>query len=333
MPKRVYKFRVVGMALGGLPIAVVLLENKASILYWLWWMFSCLIWPHLAYFLAVRNSNPFKIEKYNLTFDSFIAGIWMPLMHFNLLPSLLLIIITLADKVSSGIRKLWLYALYVIAFAILVGAIFTGFAFKPQSSIAVILACIPIITIHTLLVSIGSFQLIRKVQKQNAMLAKLSQNDTLTSLYNRRHWQQQVENLMESCENSDKLATLMIIDIDNFKKINDNYGHSVGDDILKDVADIIIISSPDKATIGRLGGDEFALVVPMNKVKSAEIANTIVKFIKNYQHDYNKDLKFTLSIGLAEIDNNCDYRLWFDTADKALYQAKNLGRNRIIVAE
>ncbi len=333
MPQRVYKHRILGMALGSLPIAVIFFENSAPLYKWIWWFLSCYIWPHFAYIRASHSKNPYKQEKNNLAMDSFIAGSWASLMNFNILPATLLLIITLSDKISSGIRNMWLYSLPFMLLGIIIGGIITGFTFVPQSSTAVIIACIPIMTIHTLLVSIASSRLIRRVQKQNAQLAKLSQNDTLTSLFNRRYWQQQVEKLMDKCQNTHQIATLIIIDIDYFKKINDSFGHSVGDDIIKDVANIIKKASPQNAIIGRLGGDEFAMVVPLNKNQTNEIAKIIAKQLNKYQQVANPKLKLTLSMGIAEIDkDNCEYRRWFDTADKALYQAKNTGRDKIIVA-
>ena len=317
------------MALGGLPIAVVLVENNASWFYWGWWLFGCFIWTHLAYYLSTRSGNPYKTEKYNLTFDSFIAGTWVSLTYFNLLPAAILVIITMADKISTGIRNLWLYSIPVIILGALIGAVITGFAFQPQSSVAVVVASIPIMTIHTLLVSFGSHRLIRKVRNQNRLLTTLSQNDTLTSLFNRRHWQQEAELLISQCEGSDKVVSLMIVDIDHFKQINDKYGHSIGDEVIQYLANILTISTPNDALIGRLGGDEFAIVVQKKLSDAKIIANEIVNAVNNHQHS-DMRIGFTLSVGVAELDKvNCTFRAWFDAADKALYQAKKLGRNQV----
>lgn len=333
LPKKVFRFRVIGMAFGGLPIAVILLELQSSVLVWLWWFFGCYLWPHLALFFAKKSSNPFKFERNNLIFDSFIAGTWTALLHFNLLPAVLLLAITVADKVSSGIKDLWLYSMPFMFLGILLPAALTGFAYQPVSSMNVIIACLPILILHTLLVSMGSYQLVRKVQLQNRKLRELSQKDPLTSLYNRRHWQQQTQELMKQCATSNTSATLILIDIDYFKQINDTHGHSIGDDVLIAISKIITQAIPENSIAGRLGGDEFAIAVPRNLEKSRILAENISQQVKTIQLETQTKLICSISIGISGFDNasTSDLRNWFDKADKNLNQAKDSGRNKIII--
>lgn len=331
MPHRVYRFRVLGMALGGLPILVVLNELQSSIYYWIWWAFVCYIWPHLAYFIAKNSKEPFIAERNNLIFDSFIAGSWAPLLHFNLLPSILLPAITLADKVSSGIKNLWLYSIPFIIFGTLLFSFFTGFAFDPNTSMSVILACLPILVIHTLVVSIGSSHLIRQVQFQNIRFSELSKLDSLTSLFNRRHWQEKVESMMQYCKQSEIPATMIFIDIDYFKQINDTHGHLIGDDVLLAITKIIKKEIPKTAIAGRFGGDEFAIALPVPKSQAKDIAKNICNLVKEIRLNTSDDLNCTLSIGISEVDHDKQsLREWIDTADQSLYHAKNMGRNQII---
>jgi len=94
-------------------------------------------------------------------FDSMIAGSWAPLMHFNVLPSVLLVTMATADKVNSGVAASGC-ALCGMAIAVLLGGLLTGFAFAPQTSMVVLLACLPTFAIHTLAVSASSYRLVRK---------------------------------------------------------------------------------------------------------------------------------------------------------------------------
>jgi len=328
LPARVYRYRVLGMALGGLAIAAVLFENKVSMAYWAWWFFSCFLWPHVAFYTAKHQSNPYHAERNNLLFDSFIAGTWAALMWFNLLPAVLLLVMTTSDKVNSGIRNLWIYSQPFMLLGILLGFTLTGFEFKPETSMTVILASLPIMTVHIAFVSLGSYKLVRKVQLQNIQFRALSQKDTLTQLFNRRHWQNQVSQLLD--RTSDSEISLILIDVDNFKQINDKFGHLAGDDVLSGIADIITNLQPQHAIAGRLGGDEFAIVIQDNIQTARNLASQICQNVSELKIQQNKELKCTVSIGLSAKEHfNGDFRSWFDQADRSLYHAKKSGRNQV----
>ena len=141
--KRVYRFRALGMGLGLLPIAMVLRELQASWPAWAWASACCLLWPHLAYLLAARSRDPFKAELRNLMVDSALTGSLVPVMQFNLLPSALLMTVSTADKVNTGVRGLWWRALPGMFIALLVVGAINGFAVHYPTSTAVLLACLP----------------------------------------------------------------------------------------------------------------------------------------------------------------------------------------------
>lgn len=326
MPAIVYKFRVLGMALAGLAIAAVLYENSVSMYYWFWWVFSCFLWPHVAFQLAKSQSNPMLAERNNLLFDSFIAGTWTALMWFNLLPAVILWVTTTADKATSGIKNLWLHSQPVLLLGLVLGSLLTGFKFQPNTSMFVILAVLPILTVHIIFVSLETYKLIRKVQKQNITFKELSQKDTLTQLYNRRHWQHQVETMLNS-ENAS--LSLILIDIDNFKQFNDSHGHSTGDEILVAISNVIIETLPESAVAGRLGGDEFAVVIKGGLPMARNMADQIRLQVAELSHKELDDINCTVSIGLSEKEPQERMRSWFDRADKKLYSAKYAGRNQI----
>ncbi len=108
---RIYPLRAFGMALGGLSVAAVLHEQGAAWPLWLWATLTCLVWPHLAYLHARWARDHHRAETRNLLLDSVIAGAWVPLLHFCLLPSVVLVMVSTFDKLSSGIRRLWLRSL------------------------------------------------------------------------------------------------------------------------------------------------------------------------------------------------------------------------------
>lgn len=332
LPRSIYPFRIIGMGLGGIPIVVILLETHAPLVSWVWLVLTCVVWPHLALWLAVRSRRPFKTELRSLMLDSFIAGTWAAQIQFNILPAVMLVSAATSDKLSSGVRGLWWRSLPAVALGILLGGSFTGFAFRPVSSMAVVLACLPILVVHTLLVSLGTYRLLHKLRRQNQTLAELSQLDTLTSLYNRRHWADCARRFMQQCRARNRRGVLMQLDVDQFKRFNDQLGHAAGDDVLKRVADIMSTMAPPAALVGRLGGDEFVLAMPGTIEDGLEIAEQIRAEIETRQS--GDDLPpCTVSIGLASLQHDHgELRQWMEAADKALYQAKHSGRNRIAMA-
>ena len=330
LPSRVYRYRILGMALGGIAIAAVLRENNNTTSYWLWWALTCLVWPHLAYVVAIKSHNPYTTERFNLLIDSFIAGTWVALLWFNLLPAVLLLVITTADKVNSGIRKLWLYSQPAMILGIVAGGLYTGFAYQPESSTWVILSCLPILIIHTLLVSLGSYKLVRKVQLQNQRLKELSRIDGLTQLSNRTYWYEQVNRLLKGPWSKNAM-TLLLIDIDHFKQINDQYGHTVGDEVLSTIAHLLSKHLPEKAIAGRLGGDEFAIVLHVDSQAAKELSQHLCQHISKLRFSRAESLRCTVSIGMAERNQAItDVTHWFDQADRMMYQAKNKGRNQVL---
>jgi diguanylate cyclase (GGDEF)-like protein len=121
--------------------------------------------------------------------------------------------------------------------------------------------------------------------------------------------------------------SLCMIDIDNFKKINDKYGHGVGDNVLKTFAKEVKKILRKSDIIIRFGGEEFLVVLPNTNIDNAEIlANKICTHFNNL----NKEVHFTVSIGIAEYKNNNSIDDLISEADKCLYLAKENGKNQVV---
>lgn len=331
LPQRVYRFRALGMGVAGLPIAMVLRENGATPWSVTLLVFTCLIWPHLAYLLARRSATPFQAELRNLMMDSLIAGLWVPLMHFNVLPSVLLLTVATADKINTGVRALWLRSLPGMALGVLSGGMLTNFVTHYETSVAVMLACLPLLVIHTLAVSLGSYQLVRMVQGRNRRLDELSRVDGLTGLVNRRHWQDEAGRLLQAWHADGQPATLILVDVDLFKTINDRHGHAVGDDVLRRLAELIHRHIGPDACAGRLGGDEFAIVMPGSLRAAEVVAERLRHGMETLGLSHVPELRCSISLGLAAAsDAGRSLREWSEAADRALYRAKHAGRNRMV---
>jgi len=163
--------------------------------------------------------------------------------------------------------------------------------------------------------------------------------DPLTGVNNRRFFDQRLVEEVTSVIRANAEISCLFIDVDHFKKINDNYGHQAGDEILKEVARIIreLVRSTD--VVARYGGEEFTVLLShKGKQKASEIAERIRKTIEEriFTVPQHGNITVTTSIGINSLDTtgydgNVDdiARLFVEGADRALYQAKDNGRNRI----
>lgn len=331
LPRRVYPLRALGMGLAGLVVGVVLWERNAGLAAWLCMAAISFVWPHVAHLLSRRSADPYRAEIRNLLVDSALAVVLVTLMHFNLLPSVLLVTLTMVDKITTGIRGLWARSLPGMAGAAVAGAAFNGFQWAPETSMPVILACLPVMVLHTLSVSLVSYRLIRRVSRQNQLLDELRRIDALTGLYDRGHWQEQAEATLRRHHATDEPACLVMLDIDHFKQINDQHGHTVGDEVLRALARIVLSNVRATDCAGRYGGDEFAIVLRgMHLDGATAVAHRIREQVQALQLHEMPGLQFTTSMGVATADHrHSSLRAWTNAADAELYQAKAAGRNRV----
>ena len=174
------------------------------------------------------------------------------------------------------------------------------------------------------------------MQSLNSQLEKISRIDGLTGLYNRRFWEEQFVMEYKRDKRSESPSALIMLDIDNFKKVNDTYGHPAGDEVIKTLAGIIKKATRETDLAGRYGGEEFAVILPDTPVANVEfVAERIRRLVEKcvVVHD-EMNISFTVSIGIAGFKQTYrDSTQWLDMADKSLYQAKAAGKNRVILAE
>ncbi len=329
--KNIYPLRTFGMALGGLLVSSVLYEQQAGWPQWSFMVLSCLLWPHLAYWHARRAKDTHSAETLNLLVDSAIAGAWVPLMHYCLLPSVVLVLVTTLDKLNSGIRYLWLKSLPGLLGTGLILAL--GLQAQPhwESSLLVVVCSLPLLVMHTLAVSVTSYRLIRTVARQNKILEELRRTDTQSGLFGREHWMRLAGDAYERFRVSAQSACLMMIDIDHFKAINDRFGHTVGDEVVRAFGLSMRQCIRPTDLAGRYGGDEFAVLCPATRLEDARaVAQRVKEHIGTIRFRDLPELQISCSIGLAAVsERHHDLREWINDADAALYQAKHGGRNQV----
>ncbi|MAZ86525.1 MAG: GGDEF domain-containing protein [Cellvibrionaceae bacterium] len=163
-------------------------------------------------------------------------------------------------------------------------------------------------------------------------LTKLSLTDELTRIGNRRALIDSVDMELSRCRRTGASMSLLILDLDFFKKVNDTYGHLAGDAALVHVTRIIQNSLRQYDILGRIGGEEFAVFLSNTTIeKSMEIAERIRSSIElNLLNYEGRDIALTVSIGQTTLGCNALFTELYDQADQALYKAKTNGRNQVV---
>lgn len=185
----------------------------------------------------------------------------------------------------------------------------------------------------------GAFnQMSAKVKADTILLKELSITCQLTKLYNRRYLLEQGELVFDECIKNEDYCSCIALDIDFFKKVNDTYGHLIGDEVLKHVAKTMMNSVRDTDIVTRYGGEEFIILAPNTTLESAvKIAERIRRAVETNPYEMADQLiRITVSIGIAEsidFDNISTIEALIDKADQALYAAKGSGRNQVKVYE
>ena len=178
----------------------------------------------------------------------------------------------------------------------------------------------------------NKIDVIKKINFMYSQTRFLSVTDSLTGLYNRRHFEDTLEREFLRASRYKNNLSFAIIDVDFFKKVNDTYGHSAGDFVLKEVAYLILQNLRKTDMVFRYGGEEFTVIITETpKEKAIVPLERLRKAVEEYPFSYNgQDIKITISIGISEVcENITTVHQLFDDADRALYKAKENGRNQI----
>jgi diguanylate cyclase (GGDEF)-like protein len=167
----------------------------------------------------------------------------------------------------------------------------------------------------------------------NRRLEELAVTDGLTGLHNHRYFQDELSKAFEQSVRYQRPLSLALIDIDFFKKVNDSYGHAIGDDVLKAVAESFSHSIRNTDLAARYGGEEFAILMPETALEDALVLAEKIRRLVESAHVATKvgEIKVTVSAGVssAPSDRVQNGRQLVEDADKALYRAKEGGRNRV----
>ncbi len=164
-------------------------------------------------------------------------------------------------------------------------------------------------------------------------LFERASSDPLTGLSNRRVFEERIPGMINRARRYNYPLSMISMDLDRFKQINDNLGHHVGDKVLQSVADVLRSAVRSTDLLVRMGGDEFLLVLDNTDLKSARIlAERLCVAVDDLDVWADEDTKLGISIGLTELQKDEPLRLWLERTDDILYHAKAEGRSRVAVS-
>lgn len=326
--------RMLGLGLGVLPVASVLYQQQAPAFAWVALFLNGYAWPHVAYLLSRRSRNPARTEFRNLIADSALGGMWIAAMQFNLLPSALLAVMLSVDKIGVAGWRFLARTAAAQALACLATSAVLGFPVRLESTMFNIVASLPFLFVYPMAISTAAYALVRKVIRQNRLLEHLNRIDDTTGLFNRRHWEEAAARELARYMRTRRPAAVMMIDIDDFKGVNDVHGHVVGDAMLRCVAELLKSSLREIDTPARYGGDEFCVLLAETSSHGArEVAERLRGLVERAECAQAPGVRCTVSIGIAEANRLLvSVEDWVDLADTAMYRAKNSGRNRAEIA-
>ena len=332
--QRVYGPRVLGLGLGGLAVGAALHQRDGPVTLWPLLLFHALLWPHLAHWRARRAPQPRLAEQANLLADAFGGGFWLAAMAFNLLPSVLIATMLSMNNVGVGGLRLFRRGLMALALGAITGGTLLGWTLQPHATLGTVAACIPFLVSYPLVIGIVTYRLSQRLAAQKAQLRELVQFDPLTGLLNKTHWHAQMESEFARWRRSARPVALMVLDLDHFKRVNDEHGHAAGDEVLRHFTRLLRHHAREADVAGRIGGEEFAVLMHDCGAEQAQfLARRVRAALAAQPVPVAGGLRVTVSVGIAEPGRwQRDAAQWLAEADAALYTAKREGRDQVCLA-
>ncbi|MHC9005139.1 diguanylate cyclase AdrA [Enterobacter adelaidei] len=332
--RRVRLARVIGLAAMFFPVAGILVTHFLAGGWWLLLVGWAFIWPHLAWQLSCRASSPHHQEIFNLKMDAIIAGLWIGVMGINALPTTALVMMVGMNMMGSGGCRLFIPGIMLTFLSALL-------TLSPVGRVVVINPdpvewglTLPVFVLYPMLFAWLSHRTAVRLAEHKRRLEMMSTRDGMTGVFNRRHWEMLLRNEFEQCRRHNGTATILLIDIDHFKNINDTWGHDVGDEAIIAITRQLQISVRSGDAIGRFGGDEFAVIMSRTTADSAiAVMSRVHERLEKLSLPCAPKETLHISVGVATWGPQFGhYREWLKAADVALYKAKNTGRGRTEVA-
>jgi diguanylate cyclase (GGDEF)-like protein len=355
-----YRVRIAAFALVGAPIGLHIYPHGYGAGIWALFVLQFLVYPHLMHWLTRKAGIRRWNELDNMVVDAVVCGAWAAALGFPLWISVVLFVANLLNHtITRGISGLLLCPVTFAAGAL---ATTTVIAFHVSSDTGglVTLASITGLAIYLALIGVEFFAYIEQlhkvqdtldIQKQtlesandmlHAQIGKINDlqeklrdqanRDSLTGLFNRRYLEGTLERELARCRREGAPLSMLMIDIDHFKSVNDTHGHQAGDEVLRVFSQLLLENARAEDIVCRYGGEEFLLVLPkMPRDVARERAAQLLNIFQEQTVTCGSLLlRTTISIGIATTPDHANTPdSLIHCADDALYRAKRAGRNRV----
>lgn len=328
--RRIWLPRTVGHLCCFIMFSGVLVTQALSGWWWLALVFYAFVWPHLALQLSERSSDPMTTERCNLIIDTIMSGVGIAIMGGNALPCLLLFMMVNMNNIGAFGGRFFAAGVMLQLITALIVMQFIHAPLDLYTTPLQFFLSLPTLIIYPALFGFVCYRTALNLSEHKRRLELISTRDGMTGVYNRRHWEQLLSVEYLNALRYHRNSTLLLIDIDHFKEINDTYGHEVGDKAIIAVTQYLQLTLRVSDVIGRFGGDEFAVIMSGTSPESAVAAmERVHERLENLTIDNAASLTVHISVGIAPFDTEMkDYKEWLKAADLALYKAKAEGRNR-----
>ncbi|PJR68373.1 diguanylate cyclase [Raoultella sp. T31] len=326
--KRVYLLRQAGVILCFIPIYSVLEEQSHHKITIALLILNALTWPSIAYIASIMSKDMLNTEKKNMILDSCWAGMWIAVMQVSPIPSIFIVSIQIADRYAAGGWRILKPALLCMLLSFTLIWLLNDFNYTTEFSTRTVWFSLPLATCYPILLSVVSRRLSIKLRKRRELLEKQALMDPGLDLPNRRFFEQKMEGAFRATRKKRILSYLLLIDVDNFKYINDTYGHEVGDAVLSRISTILRECAGAQDIPARFGGDELAVIVNnSNDQLVLAMVHAIQERIEVLSLPSHKDISCTVSIGISCAKNKTSIISWIREADEMLYEVKRNGKN------
>jgi diguanylate cyclase (GGDEF)-like protein len=281
-----------------------------------------LVWTSSGYLLAANTTMPLQMQYLHVIFGVALCAFAVSMMTYSLRGLMAYVICASVFNLFYLMQHydtlyLWFYG-YL---GLIASCVHIGYQMHSQAKEL----------IHT---SALNDLMSLRLSARNDELNLHANTDVLTGIHNRRYIVEQFEKMYSKATRYHSACSVLLIDVDHFKKVNDLHGHLVGDQVLIDVAQLLQHALRDSDLIGRYGGEEFLALLPMTNLMEAQVlAERLREKVANSetiktQHRFS----VTVSIGVAQITERDSQKQLIQRADEALYRAKAAGRNRVELA-